>query len=324
MAQGRKSLEEKLRSDLGVAEEASPVARATTPSLPPSSPLDPYKTRQMLSFSNGHIISLPKKTILISGGTAGIGLALVRIFAKNGFNVATFSSTDEKVKRTQAEFKDQRNVLIEKIDIRNPVVLSIFVERVEREFGPVQFLINNAAVTGHFLPNEEVSEEDISEVTDVNVRGLQHLTGIVQQRIQATNTINSVTINLSSITAEGIAGIGSYSASKAAVNTFSASLAKEHPFSSHFVFAFDPGPVDTDMQAKLRAADPKKIRLATTAEKWHKDGKLINPSKTAEQIYFLVTRPGLFSAENGTVLSHATVQEQMENPSKRKRSPSFP
>jgi len=310
------NITQQLTDILEAAEEARAAveAKATTPSLPPSN--------NALTFSGGHATNLPKKTILISGGTAGIGLALVRIFAQNNFNVATFSSTDEKVRRAQAEFAAYPNVLIKKIDVRNEVDLAQFVTEVEQRFEPIQFLINNAAIPGPFLPNEEVFAKDSQMTFDVNFHGLMNLTRIAQNSMRIAHIKNSVIINLSSLAATGIAGAGSYSSSKAAVNIFSATLAKERPFSSHFVFAFDPGPVDTNMQAEIRTIDPNKFRFGAIARKLYSDGKLANPSKTAEQLYFLITHPGLFSAANGTLLSHTTVQEKMENPG-RKRSASI-
>jgi len=298
MATPRSSLEEKFRNVLE-AEEAS----ATTPSLPPISPLNPDETHQVLSFSNGYTTSLPKKTILISGGTAGIGLALVRIFAKNGFNVATFSSTAEKVLRTKKEFQAYPNVWVEQIDVRDAEKLSWFVPAVEKRFNsPIQFLINNAAITGPFLPNEEVLTEESNATLAINLSGSINLTRMVQKRIQKTGIPHSVIVNISSRTASGLASAAIYSASKAAVNAFSASIAAEHK-PPHFVFALDPGVVDTDMQTKIREADPKKFPFATKAIQMQQEGKLRHPHAIAEDIYLLIAYPRLFVAENNAVIS---------------------
>jgi len=279
--------------------------------------LSPNLSSRVLLFSGGYTPSLPKtpraKTVLISGGTAGIGRALVEIFANNGFNVATFSSTDARVLATQAAFKTYPNVFVKKADIRDQKALSLLVEEAEQKFGPIEFLINNAAVTGPFLPNTEVSIAEREITLATNLTGLMDLTTIIQNKMNAAKIKDSVIVNLSSMAAEGIAGAGVYSASKAGVNAFTACIAEERkPFSSHFVFAFDPGPVDTDMQAKIRQADPEKFPFALIAIKLAQDKKLKSSRVVAEEIYFLMNDPKLFQAEVATVLSHTAVRAKME------------
>jgi NADP-dependent 3-hydroxy acid dehydrogenase YdfG len=99
-------------------------------------------------------------TILVSGCTKGIGLAIVNIFAANGFNVAGCARDKNALQElfTSLTLKyPNQQFLMETCDVSNAELLKIFAENVLKEFKTVEVLVNNAGV---FLPGTILTEPE--------------------------------------------------------------------------------------------------------------------------------------------------------------------
>jgi len=133
-----------------------------------------------------------KKTVLITGASAGFGKAAVKLFHDKGWNVVATMRSPEKDK----EFSALDNVLVTRLDVTSKPTIEAAVQAAIRQFGQIDVLVNNAGF-GAIGVLEAASEEDIRQQFDVNLFGLIDVTKAVLpgMRERKTGTI----INLSSV-----------------------------------------------------------------------------------------------------------------------------
>lgn len=204
---------------------------------------------------------LKGKTALITGGTRGIGHAIVKKFAEEGCNVAfTYLKSDEKAVQIESELtKLGIKAKGYKSDGASYSETEKLVEEVVREFTSVDVLVNNAGITHDGLLLR-MSEEQWDEVIKANLKSVFNLTKHISKSMlhQKRGSI----INLTSIVGEmGRAGQSNYAASKAGIIGFTKSIADEFGSRNIRCNAISPGFIDTDMTSVLDQ-DLKKSVLA--------------------------------------------------------------
>lgn len=184
------------------------------------------------------------KTILITGGSRGIGEAIVRASAGK-MNVAfTYLSSRARALALQDELKDF-GVLAVECDVRDRESVARAIQAVKARFGRIDILINNAGISCDGLLID-LSYEKWQNCFDVNVNGVFNVTKAVLPDMlsKASGSI----VNISSVW--GISGASNevaYSTAKSAVIGFTKALAKEVAPMGVRVNAVAPGAVDTDM-----------------------------------------------------------------------------
>ena len=184
-----------------------------------------------------------KRNIFISGASRGIGESMAKHFAKSNFNVVGTS-------RNNFKFDDDlENLLPLKLDVtsRNDVK-NCFDELKSKNLLP-DILINNAGITADqlFL---RMSDDDWDDVINTNLTGTFNLTKIFLKNM-IKNKFGRI-INISSISGlMGNPGQVNYSSSKAALNGFTKSLAKEVGSRNITVNCVAPGFIDTDMTSYI-------------------------------------------------------------------------
>jgi len=170
---------------------------------------------------------LEGKTAIITGGSRGIGKAIVEIFVKQGANVAfTYSSSSDAAKAIEKELSTN-NVKVRsyKSDASNFEEAQLLAASVLEEFGSIDILINNAGITKDNLLMR-MSEEDFDRVIQVNLKSVFNMTKAVQ-RTMLKQRKGSI-INMSSVIGvKGNAGQSNYAASKAGILGFTKSMAIE-------------------------------------------------------------------------------------------------
>lgn len=194
---------------------------------------------------------LEGKTVIITGGSRGIGKGIAETFAKNGANVAfTYSSSAASAEALEKELNAmgvkakgyQSNAA--KFD-----EAETFVQAVLEDFGSVDVLINNAGITKDNLLMR-MSEADFDQVIDVNLKSVFNMTKAIQKTFlkQRSGSI----INMASVVGvKGNAGQTNYAASKAGVIGFTKSVALELGSRNIRCNAIAPGFIETEMTAKL-------------------------------------------------------------------------
>ncbi len=200
---------------------------------------------------------LQGKVALITGGSRGIGEAIVLTFAQQGADIAfTYLSSEENA---QAVAKEAGNfgvkVIAYKSDASDYQQAEKLINDVTAEFGKIDILINNAGITKDTLMLR-MSEEQWDQVMDVNLKSVFNLTKHVLKPMMK-NKSGSI-INMGSVVGVfGNAGQANYAASKAGIIGFSKSIAKEVGSRNIRCNVIAPGFIETDMTHVL-SEDQKK------------------------------------------------------------------
>jgi 3-oxoacyl-[acyl-carrier protein] reductase len=184
------------------------------------------------------------RSVLVTGGNRGIGLAIARAFAGDGDKVAITYRTGEPPADLLA-----LGVLAVRCDITDPEQVEQAYKEVEAAHGNVEVLIANAGITRDQLLIR-MSEEDFTSVVDTNLTGAYRVVkranrGMLRAKKGRVVLISSV-VGLS-----GGAGQANYAASKAGLIGFARSLARELGSRNITFNVVTPGFVDTDMTRAL-------------------------------------------------------------------------
>lgn len=203
---------------------------------------------------------LEGKTVVVTGGSRGIGKGIVEAFAKHGANVAfTYSSSSEAAEKLATE--------VSKLGVKAKAYQSdaasfnqaeALITSVLEDFGNIDVLINNAGITKDNLLMR-MSEEDFDKVIEVNLKSVFNMTKAVQRTMLKQR--NGSIINMSSVVGvKGNAGQTNYAASKAGIIGFSKSVALELGSRNIRCNVIAPGFIETEMTGKLDDAMVKSWR----------------------------------------------------------------
>lgn len=199
---------------------------------------------------------LEGKTALITGGTRGIGKAIVLAMAEQGADIVfTYLSRSELAVQVATTVQAMgRRCLAIQADASDNAVAKQVVEQTIREFGHIDILVNNAGVTQDGLLIR-MNEEQWDEVLNANLKSAFNYSKHVSQHMIARRY--GTIINLSSVVGIfGNAGQCNYAASKGAINAFTKSLSKELGARGVRVNGIAPGFILTEMTQEL----PEELR----------------------------------------------------------------
>jgi 3-oxoacyl-[acyl-carrier protein] reductase len=196
-------------------------------------------------------MNLMGKVAIITGGTRGIGKSIAFEFAKQGaIVVLNYISDDDSAEKTLKEIREIGNfVMLIKGDVSNYSFATLMIDRVIKELGKIDILVNNAAISkvGLLMDMEEC---DYNTVMDVNFKSVYNTSHNVIKHMISNKSGNI--INISSMWGNlGASCEVLYSSSKGAINSFTKSLAKELAPSNIRVNAVAPGVINTEMNAWL-------------------------------------------------------------------------
>ncbi len=203
------------------------------------------------------------KSVLITGGSRGIGRALVELFAQQGADVTfLFRGNAAAAAEVVAAARSAgHEIFAEQVDVCDEQASAAAVERLVERCGRIDVLINNAAVVRDNLLGL-FSAEDVQTVMDTNVVGVFNVTRAVVPHMIARRA--GKVINISSVSGEkGGRGQTNYAASKGAINAFTRALAVELAPRKITVNAVAPGVIETEMSQAVRdrAGDEVKSRI---------------------------------------------------------------
>lgn len=194
---------------------------------------------------------LENKVAIVTGGSRGIGAAIVRKFAEQGAHVAfTYFSSEAKAKAIEEELKEMgSNAKAYKSDASSYEQAEALVKEVLKDYGQIDIVINNAGITRDNLMLR-MNEEQWDTVIQTNLKSVFNLTKhVLRPMLKARK--GSI-INMSSVVGVfGNAGQANYAASKAGIFGFTKSIAKEVGSRSIRCNAIAPGFIETDMTEEL-------------------------------------------------------------------------
>jgi len=227
---------------------------------------------------------LKDKTILITGATRGIGLGILELFVQNKAKNILFThiSSEEVAKSIEKKYSNETTLVKGyKSDASDFEATKELIKDIMASFDSIDVLVNNAGITKDNLILR-MTDDDFQKVMKVNMSSVFNLTKNVIP-IMLKQKFGSI-INMSSVVGvKGNAGQSNYSASKAAVNGFTKSIALELGSRNIRCNAIAPGFIETEMTASL---DDK------TVEEWRSSIPLRRggvPSDVANTCLFLAS-----------------------------------
>ena len=231
-------------------------------------------------------MTMTKRTILITGGSRGIGAAIAHEFAAAGDRVAVhYSSAATDAQRVVDSLAGSGHIIVQ-ADLRDPDAIKSMVDSVAKEFGAIDVLINNAGVFfDHPIESStyEVWQQAWTDTLGVNLIGAANVTWCALQHMPKNAT--SRIVNIGSRGAfRGEPVSPAYGASKAAIVAFGQSIAKALAPMKIGVTTLAPGFVETDMAARLLdGPEGDGIRSQSPFN------RVARPEELAKAVYFLAS-----------------------------------
>lgn len=201
------------------------------------------------------------KTVIITGGSDGVGAAVARMFADAGANLVLAARGKRKLEELAKELRDKTQVEIFPMDVADSEACAAVFRKAEFEFGRIDILVNNAGFheRGRF---ETVSAENHGVMVEVNLRAPIMLTRLALPYLHAAG--GGAIINVGSLAGwQPLADQVTYSATKAGLRTFTYALFEELRGTDIKTALVSPGPLDTgfimdnlDVVADLTMSQP--------------------------------------------------------------------
>jgi len=183
------------------------------------------------------------KTIIITGGSEGVGAATAHRFAAAGANLVLVARTRKNLDRISDELTGQTRVLTVRMDVSDAEQCSSLFKKAMQEFGSVHVLVNNAGFHMRGLA-ENIDPQDLATMIDVNLKAPIILSRLAIPYIRESG--GGAIINVASLAGRApIPGAATYSASKFGLRAFTFALGQELAGSGIKVAAVSPGPIDT-------------------------------------------------------------------------------
>ena len=219
---------------------------------------------------------------MVTGGSRGIGRAIVHVLAGAGMKVVfTYHENADAAAKVISEVPGA-TILAEALDVRDAAGCSALAERVIEREGRIDLLVNNAGVIRD-NPLTALEEKDVSDVLDTNVTGTFNMTRAVAPFMVSQR--RGKIINISSVSGEkGGRGQTNYAASKGAINAFTRALAVELAPRGITVNAVAPGVIETGMSKAVRerAGDAVLSRILLR--------RIGRPEEVAHAVWFLSSK----------------------------------
>ena len=223
---------------------------------------------------------MAQRTALVTGGTGGIGTAIVRYLAGHGHRVATnFRDAAKAETWRQQMAREGIEFCMVQGDVSDPEACAAMVRAIESQCGPVDILVNNAGITRD-TTFHKMSYQQWTEVVNTNLNACFNVTRPVIEGMRARKWGRIVQI--SSINGQkGQYGQANYAAAKAGMHGFTISLAQENAKFGITVNTVSPGYVATDMVMAV----PEDVRAKIEAQ--IPIGRLGKPEEIAHAVAFL-------------------------------------
>lgn len=238
------------------------------------------------------------KTVIITGGTTGIGKATALYFAKNDYHVVVTSRNADKEQGAIKDFKQNGvDITFMQLDVTNEDQIKSVIDKTVEKFGKLDSIVNNAGIHLGTAPLANTESDDLKQLLDTNVMGVYYG---MKHAIKAMEKTNGGTIvNLASIAGlNGLYATAQYNASKHAVIGLTKGAAIDYAQNGIRINAVAPGAIRTSIFQGAIDAGVFKIE---DIESMHPMNRLGEVEDIAKAIYFLASEENTFMT--GTILS---------------------
>ena len=217
--------------------------------------------------------------VVVSGGTRGLGLAIVRDLLESGVSVATFGrSLSAEISELKSAFPQL--LFVESVDASDQAAVTAFLRNAEAAIGPPTGLVNNAAI-GQDSLHAHTSPDRISEIIAVNQLAPLLLTRSFTRRAMARGLRIHIVFVTSICARRGYSGLVAYASAKGGLEAATRTLAREL-HGRALVNAVAPGFFDSDMSASLGNSELESIKRRTPS------GRLVEPRNITPVIRMLM------------------------------------
>jgi 3-oxoacyl-[acyl-carrier protein] reductase len=221
------------------------------------------------------------RNVIVTGGSRGLGLGMVRVLSSAGYNVVAIARQESAELAAVMNEASRGGVHFRACDLSVTTDIAGFVKALRREFGAFHGLVNNAGLgTGGLLAS--MPDAQIDRLVRLNTMAPIILTKYIVRYMMADG--GGRVVNVSSIVSfTGYSGLSVYSATKSSLVGFTRSLAREVGKVGITVNAVAPGFVDTEMTESLEGEQRAKIMRRSAL------GRLVSVEDVANAVEFLLS-----------------------------------
>lgn len=221
---------------------------------------------------------LDGQVAIVTGGSKGIGYAIVKKLASEGAQIIIADISENETKKTIKNLNSKGyNVDFFILDIRDIKKIYKMTEYCEEKYGKINILINNAGTT-ILSPSLKLSEEDFDTIMDTNIKGA-FFASQAAGRVMRKNGDGKI-VNISSVNSRMVnIGRAPYCISKSGINAMTSILGAEWAMYGIRVNAIAPGWILTDMLKKglsLKALNKKQLLSVSPVERFGKEEEIAN------------------------------------------------
>lgn len=232
------------------------------------------------------------RTVMISGGSRGLGAAFAKRLLDDGWNVSVGARQPDQAQAAMGTSANSENFLAHRYDALDPATTNSWIQATMARFNGIDALINNAGIIDT-APLEDLSEESLDQMWRVNVVGPFRMikAALPYLRVSGTGRVVNVS-SLSGLRVKGQFGPG-YAMSKFAVTALTEAVKNAGFNDGVRVTSLHPGFVKTDMTSSFDFADDDMIQAADLAELVATVLRLPNTAQVARLAVSCELEPGL-------------------------------
>lgn len=233
------------------------------------------------------------KTVLITGATAGFGMATAELLASKGYKLILVGRRAEKLEELKKKLIT--DVYTATLDVSDKKQVEDFFKTIPEEFSTIDVLVNNAGKALGMEPAQEADLDNWDDMVNVNIKGLMYMARFTLENMKARSS--GLIINVGSISAQvPYKGGNVYGATKAFVRQFSRGLRTDVFGTAIKVTNIEPGAAATEF-ASVRFNDDKK------GKEFYADWEPLEPVDIANTIDWVIEQPERVNIDNIEILS---------------------
>tara|TARA_Y100000389_G_scaffold115772_2_gene112931 strand:+ start:882 stop:1625 length:744 start_codon:yes stop_codon:yes gene_type:complete len=236
---------------------------------------------------------------LITGSSRGIGAATAVKFAKKGINIViNYHNNKEKAEEVANKVSSYGiKAVVIKADISKEVEIIRMFDKIKKDMGNISYLVNNAALSNQTINIEDINFDKLENIFKVNFFSTVICCKEALKHMKQINSNNKAIVNVSSEAGKfgGRSTMAHYASTKAALNIFTKSIARDFINHGIRVNAVSPAVIDTDVHKNINIERKEHFQNTIPMKRMGKT------EEVAELIYFLISNKSSYI--NGEVIS---------------------